>query len=161
VRRDSTLGGDAVVDSDWVDKHVLADPGDRVCRWFDQPVAHVLGPVGGLPYGLAADVTLVVPIRKEGNRLMATADEVIKFTIKSLEEMNFIVEGIGLETMIGPSGMDLDSLAVAELAARLEDSFGVSFPEDEVEQLAIMTLGEFADTVAKLSVQIQPEGAPG
>jgi acyl carrier protein len=92
---------------------------------------------------------------------MATAEEVIAFTIKSLEEMNLPVEGAGLDTMIGPSGMDLDSLAVAELAARLEDSFGVSFPEDEMDQLGIMTLGEFADTVAQRTVQMQPEGAPG
>jgi acyl carrier protein len=92
---------------------------------------------------------------------MSTAEEVIAFTIKSLEEMNFVIADVGLETMIGPSGMDLDSLAVAELAARLEESFGVSFPEDEVEQLAIMTLGEFADAVAHLTVQAQPEGAPG
>jgi acyl carrier protein len=92
---------------------------------------------------------------------MATAEEVTAFTIKSLEEMNLDVESAGLETMIGPSGLDLDSLAVAELAARLEDSFGVSFPEDEVEQLAIMTLGEFADMVARQTVQVQPEGAPG
>ena len=79
---------------------------------------------------------------------MATTQEVIEFIISSLEEMNLDVEGVGPETMIGPAGVDLDSLAVAELAARLEDGFGVSFPEDEVELLALMTLHEFADTVA-------------
>jgi acyl carrier protein len=92
---------------------------------------------------------------------MATAEEVITFTIKSLEEMNLEVEGADLDTMIGPSGVDLDSLALAELAARLEDSFGVTFPEDEMDQLAIMTLGEFADMVSQRSVQVQPESAPG
>lgn len=95
--------------------------------------------------------------------MTATAEEIITFTVKSLEEMNLEVEDVDLETMLGPSGMDLDSLAVAELAARLEDNFGVSFPEDEMEQLAIMTLGEFADTVAQRTVQAQPQpqGAPG
>jgi acyl carrier protein len=92
---------------------------------------------------------------------MATAEEIVAFTLKSLEEMNLEVEDANLETMIGPSGLDLDSLAVAELAARLEDSYGVSFPEDEVEQLAIMTLGEFADTVAQRTGQAQTEGAAG
>jgi acyl carrier protein len=92
---------------------------------------------------------------------MATAEEIVTFTLKSLEEMNLEVEGASLDTMIGPSGLDLDSLAVAELAARLEDSYGVSFPEDEVEQLAIMTLGEFADTVAQRTGQAQPESAAG
>jgi acyl carrier protein len=80
---------------------------------------------------------------------MATAEEVLTFTIKSLEEMNFSVEGIGPDTMIGPNGVDLDSLGFAELIARLEDRFGASFPDDEVEQLAIMTVGEIADTVAQ------------
>jgi acyl carrier protein len=93
--------------------------------------------------------------------MAATAEEVVTFTIKSLEEMNLEVEDVDLGTMLGPSGLDLDSLAMAELAARLEDSFGVSFPEDEVEQLAIMTLGEFADTVAGRTARTQPEGAPG
>lgn len=93
--------------------------------------------------------------------MTATTEEVVTFTIKSLEEMNLEVEDVDIETMLGPSGMDLDSLAVAELAARLEDSFGVSFPEDEMEQLAIMTLGEFADTVSQRTVQAQPQGAPG
>jgi len=95
--------------------------------------------------------------------MTATAEEIVTFTVKSLEEMNLEIEDVDLETMLGPSGMDLDSLAVAELAARLEDNFGVSFPEDEMEQLAIMTLGEFADTVAQRTVQAQPQpqGAPG
>jgi acyl carrier protein len=92
---------------------------------------------------------------------MTTAEDVIAFTIESLEEMNLEVDGVGPETMIGPSGIDLDSLAVAELAARLEDQFGVSFPEDEVELLALMTLSEFSQTVAKRAEQVQPEGAPG
>jgi acyl carrier protein len=83
---------------------------------------------------------------------MATAEEVLAFSIKSLEEMNFSVEGVGPETMIGPTGVDLDSLGFAELVARLEDRFGASFPDDEVEQLAIMTLGEIADTVAQRAV---------
>ena len=92
---------------------------------------------------------------------MTTAEEVIAFIIESLEEMNLEVDGVGPETTIGPSGMDLDSLAVAELAARLEDCFGVIFPEDEVELLAVMTLGEFATTVAARAAEVQPECAPG
>ncbi len=92
---------------------------------------------------------------------MANAEEVIAFTLKSLEEMNLDIEGANAETMIGPSGLDLDSLGVAEIAARLEDTYGVTFPEDEMEQLAIMTLGEFAETVAQRMAQAQPEGAAG
>ena len=80
---------------------------------------------------------------------MTAAEEVLAFSIKSLEEMNFNVEGVGPQTVIGPVGVDLDSLAFAELIARLEERFGASFPDDEVEQLAIITLGEIASTVAE------------
>jgi acyl carrier protein len=92
---------------------------------------------------------------------MITAEEVVSFAIESLAEMNFDIEGIDTETMIGPSGVDLDSLGVSELAIRIEDRFGVSFPEDEMEQLAIMSLGEFAEMVAQRMEQAQPEGIPG
>ena len=91
---------------------------------------------------------------------MPTAEEVVAFTVKSLQEMNLDVEGVGAGTMLGPAGVDLDSLAVAELVARLEDQFEVDFPEDELEMLAIMTLGEFAGMVARLNAQAPPGGAP-
>jgi acyl carrier protein len=80
---------------------------------------------------------------------MATSEEILAFSFKSLEEMNFNVEGMGPETVFGPTGVDVDSLAFAELVARLEDRFDVSFPDDEAEQLTIITIGEFADVVAQ------------
>jgi acyl carrier protein len=92
---------------------------------------------------------------------MPTAEQVIAFTIKSLEEMNLDVEDVNSDSMIGPSGVDLDSLALAELVARLEDEFGASFPEDRVEQLAVLTLGEFAEMVAQRALEVQREGTPG
>jgi acyl carrier protein len=85
---------------------------------------------------------------------MVTAGEVLAFAIKSLEEMNYKAKDVGTDTMIGPTGVDLDSLAFTELVARFEDHFGASFPDDEVEQLAIMTLGEIADTVAERAVNL-------
>jgi acyl carrier protein len=92
---------------------------------------------------------------------MSTAEQIMAFTITSLEEMNFQVRSADSETMLGPSGVDLDSLAVAELLARFEDNFGVTFLEDEVEQMAIMTIGEVAEMVAQRAAQVQLEGAPG
>lgn len=91
---------------------------------------------------------------------MPTVEDVATFIVKALEEMNLDIEDVGVETMMGPSGVDLDSLALAELVARLEDGFGATFPEDEVEEMAIMTLGEFAELVVKRSGQAQPEGTP-
>jgi acyl-coenzyme A synthetase/AMP-(fatty) acid ligase len=38
VWRNSSFSGDTAVDSDWVDKYLLAGPDDHVCLWFDQPV---------------------------------------------------------------------------------------------------------------------------
>ena len=38
-------------------------------------------------------------------------------------------------------------LALAELAVRVEDHFGVQFGDDESETLAGMTVGEFCATV--------------
>jgi acyl carrier protein len=74
--------------------------------------------------------------------------EIREFVITSLQEMNYDVEGITDETTLGPSGVDLESLALADLAVRVEDQFGVKFADDESEQLALMTVGEFTNTVA-------------
>jgi acyl carrier protein len=76
------------------------------------------------------------------------SQEVIAFTIDALRQMNFDVDGAGEQTVLGPAGIDLDSLAVAELALRIEDGFGVKFAEEDVDGLATMTLGEFAADVA-------------
>lgn len=75
-------------------------------------------------------------------------DSIRQFIIDSLRAMNYDVEGIGNDTELGPRGADLESLALAELAIRVEDKYGVSFGENEAEKLAIMTVGEFCQTVA-------------
>jgi acyl carrier protein len=84
--------------------------------------------------------------------------DVVEFAISSLAEMNFDVDGAGADTLLGPAGIDLDSLAVAELALRIEDRYGVKFAEDEMEHLAIMTLGEFASAVEQRSQPAAPVG---
>jgi acyl carrier protein len=75
-------------------------------------------------------------------------DDIRTFVIESLREMNYSVEGIDDETMLGPAGVDLESLALAELAVRVEDRYGVKFDEEESERLAAMTVGEFTSHVA-------------
>jgi acyl carrier protein len=90
-----------------------------------------------------------------------SADDVMAFTIQSLQEMNFYADDTGPDTMLGPSGVDLDSLAVSELALRIEEQYGVAFDDDDVESLAIMTLGEFSAEVAKRAELVpQADGAP-
>ena len=83
-------------------------------------------------------------------------DSIRDFIIDSLRTMNYDVEGIGNDTELGPRGADLESLALAELAVRVEDRFGVKFDDDEVETLTGMTVGEFCRSVAP---RIQPASA--
>jgi acyl carrier protein len=72
--------------------------------------------------------------------------------------MNYDVEGLDDETTLGPSGVDLESLALADLAVRVEDRFGVKFGDDESEALALMTVGEFTTTVTERVAQLDGAG---
>jgi acyl carrier protein len=75
-------------------------------------------------------------------------DEVRQFVFDSLTAMNYSTDGIDDDTTLGPTGADLQSLALAELAVRVEDQYGVKFSDDESEMLAGMTVGEFSELVA-------------
>ncbi|TDB77400.1 acyl carrier protein [Micromonospora sp. KC723] len=75
-------------------------------------------------------------------------DEVRTFVIEQLEDMNYDVDGIDDDTTLGPAGVDLESLALADLAVRVEDRYGLKFADDESERLALMTVGEFTTMVA-------------
>ena len=75
-----------------------------------------------------------------------TIDEIRQFVLDSLTDMNYDIDDIDDDTVLGPAGADLESLALAELAVRVEDRFKVSF-EDEGELLAGMTVGEFCRAV--------------
>jgi acyl carrier protein len=74
--------------------------------------------------------------------------DVRAFTVQSLAEMNYDVSEVGGDTTLGPAGLDLESLAVAELAVRIEDEYGVTFDDEEQESLALMTLDEFVGAVS-------------
>ncbi len=80
-------------------------------------------------------------------------DEVRAFVIAQLQDMNYDTDGIDDDTTLGPAGADLESLALAELAVRVEDRFGVKFDDDEGEKLAGVPVGEFCRTVEP---RIQP-----
>lgn len=76
-------------------------------------------------------------------------DEVMTFTVGALREMKFDVDGVGADTVLGPLGVDLDSVAVVELTVRVEEAFGVRFREEDMEAMAAMTIGDFAAEVAR------------
>ncbi len=80
-------------------------------------------------------------------------DEVRDFVIAQLQDMNYDVDGIDDDTTLGPAGVDLESLALADLSVRVEDKYGVRFSDDESEQLALMTVGEFTTEVASRVAQ--------
>jgi acyl carrier protein len=75
-------------------------------------------------------------------------EEVREFVLAQLQDMNYDIKGIDDETTLGPAGVDLESLALADLSVRVEDKFGVRFSDDESEELALMTVGEFTTAVA-------------
>lgn len=87
------------------------------------------------------------------------SSEVVAFAIDALHQMNFDVEGADESTVFGPAGVDLDSIAVAELALRVEDAYGVKFSEEDLEGLAVMTIGEFAAEVRARSAAAPLDGA--
>jgi acyl carrier protein len=89
---------------------------------------------------------LVAHSRKE-DQLMK--DEVCRFVVESLRNMNYDVSEVTPDTDLGPAGLDLESLAIAELAIQVEDEFGVHFGDDDTEALALMTLDEFGAEVAR------------
>lgn len=88
-------------------------------------------------------------------------DEIRKFVLDSLVEMNYSIDDIDEDTALGPAGADLESLALAELSVRVEDRYGVKFEDDEAEMLASMTVGEFCAAVAaRLAPASTPATAP-
>ena len=72
-----------------------------------------------------------------------------QFILNSLQRMNYETEGIDDDTQLGPRGADVASLSLAELAVRVEDEFGVKFSDEEAEELAGKTVGEFCAIVAE------------
>jgi acyl carrier protein len=81
---------------------------------------------------------------------------VIAFIIGALRDMKFDVDAADADSEFGPAGVDLDSLAVVELAARIKDSYGVALTGDDLERLAIATIAEFAAEVAERSRSLAP-----
>lgn len=75
--------------------------------------------------------------------------EIRSFTVDALQKMNYDVSDINDDTELGPAGLDLESLALADLAVQLEDHFHVKFNDDDMETLALMTLSEFTKALAE------------
>jgi acyl carrier protein len=68
--------------------------------------------------------------------------------VTMLREMQYDVPDDAGSMALGPEGLDLESLAVAELAVRIEDQYGVRFGEEEATGARAMTIDEFVAIVA-------------
>jgi acyl carrier protein len=75
--------------------------------------------------------------------------KVREFVISAVRDMNYDVSQITGDTDLGPAGLDLESLALAELAVQVEDEFGVRFDTDDMETTALMTLDEFVAEITR------------
>ena len=85
-------------------------------------------------------------------------DKIRQFVLDSLRDMNYSIDDIDDDTVLGPAGADVESIALAELEVRVEDEFGVKFDEAESELLTGMTVGEFCRGV---ELRVQPASAHG
>ncbi|MEE1816880.1 acyl carrier protein [Streptomyces sp. NPDC004288] len=75
--------------------------------------------------------------------------EVTQFVIEALQNMNYDVTDVTGETPLGPAGLDLESLSVAEIAIQVEDTYGVKFEEDEMETVALLTVSGLVQEIVK------------
>jgi acyl carrier protein len=106
--------------------------------------------IGAVPFrGIIHCLVPSRPVVSFTKGIRPMADSIQQFIFASLQDMNYDVDGINENTELGPRGADLASLGLAELAIRVEDEFGVKFDEDEAEELADMTVGEFCSVVAE------------
>lgn len=75
-------------------------------------------------------------------------DQIREFIIAALREMNYDVSDVTGDTVLGPAGLDLESLALADLAVQVEEQYGVKFELDDMESTALMTIDEFTAEVS-------------
>ena len=74
-------------------------------------------------------------------------DEVRQFVLGVLNEMGYEATETDGNTPMGPAGLALESLAVAELSIFVEDPYHVRFGDDEMETLALMTISQLVDEI--------------
>ncbi|GGU65144.1 hypothetical protein GCM10010211_32820 [Streptomyces albospinus] len=71
-----------------------------------------------------------------------------QFVVDVLTGLNYDIDEVRDETPLGPDGLDLDSLSLAEVLMRAEETFHIHVEEDEVEELAGLTVGAFVAALA-------------
>ena len=88
-------------------------------------------------------------------------ERIHEFVLAALTEMQYDVSEVTGATDLGPAGLDLESLALADLSVQVEDEFGVKFDLDEMETTALMTLDQFtADVARRVAAAPTTAGSP-
>ena len=72
-------------------------------------------------------------------------DDLEGYLHTSLAEMNYPVDGLTRDTPLGPDGVDVDSLARTWITLRISDDYGIELTEEEIKQIATLTIGELSD----------------
>lgn len=85
-------------------------------------------------------------------------DQIREFVINALRAMNYDVSEVTGDTVLGPAGLDLESLGLADLAVQVEDEYGVKFDLDDMETTALMSLDEFT---AQVESRVAADAAEG
>ena len=79
-------------------------------------------------------------------------DQIRGFVLEALRGMNYDVSEVTGDTDLGPAGLDLESLALADLAVQVEEEYEIKFSVDDMESTALMTLDQFtAEVAARIS----------
>jgi acyl carrier protein len=92
------------------------------------------------------------PISNRHTLRRTMRDKIREFVLEALGVMNYDVSDVSGDTDLGPAGLDLESLALADLAVQVEDEYKIKFSLDDMESTAMMTLDEFtAEVVARIS----------
>lgn len=89
--------------------------------------------------------------------MTVSAEQVREFVIRVIVDemsLDFDPAAITDDMSLGPDGLDLESLAFVELTVALENEYGLSVPDGELDDLAKLPLGAFvADVVGRLNRQ--------
>lgn len=75
-------------------------------------------------------------------------DQVRQFLFEALERLHYDAQDVTGAASLGPDGLDMESLALAELLIHIDARFGFKFSEDDTERVAQMTIDELAGEVA-------------
>jgi acyl carrier protein len=86
-------------------------------------------------------------------------DELRELVVETLNDLHQGVTDLTDDTPLGPAGLDLESLVIAELGMRVEETYGAPFADEDMERAASQTLGEFVAEMAERAQRAKTDAA--